>query len=308
MEELRFWYSNLDGLNGYSIRPKFSTEPVHVYTDASGVGFGGHLAAARDIKTQGHWSPAAQNKSSTYRELLAISLVLGAFSKQLQHKKAKIFSDSQGACHIVTVGSRIPELQSIALHIFQLCLVNDIEIETQWIPRTDNKIADTLSKTVDLDDWKLHPDVFSMLHKLWGPYDIDRFASSYNAQLPRFNSRFWCPNAEAVDAFTQNWASACNWLCPPVALIIPTIRHMSMCAAEGTLIVPKWPSAIFWPIIMPSPGRYAYFIKAVLVLPKRPALCIPGEGQLIAYRSKPSLFMGTPSFDLLALRIEFGAK
>jgi hypothetical protein len=51
-----------------------------------------------------------------------------------------------------------------------------------------------------------------------------------------------------------------------------------------------------------------YPLHRVLVLPKRPALCIPGEGQLIAYRSKPSLFMGTPSFDLLALRIEFGAK
>jgi hypothetical protein len=78
---------------------------------------------------------------------------------------------------------------------------------------------------------------------------------------------------------------------------------MCSCKAKGTLIVPHWPSAIFWPMIMPGPGRYASFIKETLVLPKCPQMCIPGKGQLIAYQSKPSVFMGTPSFDLLALRI-----
>jgi len=33
---------------------------------------------------------------------------------------------------------------------------------------------------------------------------IDRFASYYNTQLPRFNSRFWNPSSEGVDAFTSN--------------------------------------------------------------------------------------------------------
>ncbi len=52
-------------------------------------------------------------------------------------------------------------------------------IETQWIPRAENQIADVLSKTIDLDDWKLNPELFAMLHRAWGPFTIDRFAASH---------------------------------------------------------------------------------------------------------------------------------
>ena len=40
--------------------------------------------------------------------------------------------------------------------------------------------------------------MFKQLDQLWGPYSIDRFASSYNAKLSRFNSRFLQPGTEAV--------------------------------------------------------------------------------------------------------------
>jgi hypothetical protein len=33
-----------------------SVAPLHVYTDASGVGYGGHLAAAQGLKIHGHWN------------------------------------------------------------------------------------------------------------------------------------------------------------------------------------------------------------------------------------------------------------
>ena len=305
IDELRFWLTNLNFLNGYVIKPKVSLEPLQIHTDASGVGYGGYLATLRGFTLHGHWSLEQSVKSSTFRELLAIFLVLKSLAKHLEHQKVKIFTDCQSACRIVQVGSRVLELQDIAVKIFNICFVNDIMIEAQWLPRSDNQLADNLSKTVDLDDWQLHPQLFTMLHKSWGPFTIDRFASSYNKHLQRFNSRFWCPDTEAVDCFTQDWSNETNWLCPPVSLIISVIRHMSVCYAKGTLIVPRWPSAIFWPVIMPEPGKFAPFIKESLVLPKITQMCIPGEGQLIAYQKKPSVFMGTPSFDLLALRIEF---
>ena len=152
---------------------------------------------------------------------------------------------------------------------------------------------------------EVKPALFEMFRKTRGPFTIDRLAASYNAQLPRFSSRFWCPETEAVDAFTQNWAHEMNWICPPVSLIIPVLRHMSVCIAKGTLIVPSWPPAIFWPALKPGPGRFAPFVKDSMVLPKVAHMCIAGEGQLIAYKSKLSVFTGTPSFDLLALQVEF---
>ena len=305
VEELRFWLNNLSYLNGYRILPKVSSEPLHIFTDASGVGFGGYIASLRELNIHGHWSPEQSVRSSTYRELLAILLVLESAVNYLKHKKVKVFSDCQSACRIAQVGSRIVDLHKIAVDIFHLCFVNDIMLEIQWIPRSMNQLADDLSKTLDLDDWQLNPKLFSMLHKKWGPFTVDRFASNYNKQLQRFNSRFWCPETEAVDSFTQNWSSELNWACPPVSLIISVIRHMSVCKAKGTLIVPRWPSAIFWPLIMPEPGRFAPFIRESLILPKLVQMCIPGEGQVIVYQKKPSVFMGTPAFDMLALRIEF---
>ncbi|CAB4036909.1 Integrase recombinase xerD-like, partial [Paramuricea clavata] len=223
VEKLRFWLTNLGCLNGYSMTPKVSAEPLYIYTDASSFGYGGYLASSHEFKAQGHWTLQQKVKSSTFRELLAILQVLKVFLKHLEHKRIKVFSDSQSACRIVLVGSRVPELQHIAVENFNLCFFSDIQIESQWIPRTQNQIADALSKATDLDDWQLQPQLFNLLHAKWGPFSIDRFASSHNKQLPRFNSRFWCPDAEAVDCFTQNWSNDTNWLCPPVSLVIPTI-------------------------------------------------------------------------------------
>lgn len=37
--------------------------------------------------------------------------------------------------------------------------------------------------------------------------------------IERFNSKYWCPGTEAVDAFSQVWVSENNWLVPPPSYI-----------------------------------------------------------------------------------------
>ena len=63
-----------------------------------------------------------------------------------------------------------------------------------------------LSRIVDYDDWRVKRDYFLLAEKKWGPHSVDRFANHENTQLSRFNSRFWCPGTEAVDAFSFSWA------------------------------------------------------------------------------------------------------
>ena len=132
-------------------------------------------------------------QSSTFRELKAIYYVLLSFVEHLKHKRVKIFTDNQSAARIVSVGSSKVHLQSVALSIFRFCLSHGIALEAQWIPRSLNERADLLSRFVDKDDWRVHPSVFRRVDAKWGPHTIDRFASYYNAQLPRFNSRFASP-------------------------------------------------------------------------------------------------------------------
>ena len=84
--------------------------------------------------------------------------------------------------------------------------------------REDNELADYLNRITDYD-WNLDGAIFQQLDLRWGPHIIDRFTSHYNTQLPCFNSWFWNPGTEGVDAFTCDWSNDINWLCPPVFLI-----------------------------------------------------------------------------------------
>ena len=117
-----------------------------------------------------------------------------------------------------------------------------IFLECQWIHRQHNKTVDSISRIVDLDDWQLNPKLFQILDSKWGPHSLDRFASPYNTQLARFNSRSRSPGAEAIDAFTLDWSQENNWLCPPfVCLITKVISDLRARSAQGTLVVP-----FFW--------------------------------------------------------------
>ena len=162
----------------------------------------------------------------------------------------------------------------------------------------DNELADYLSCTVDYDDWSLSHNTFRDLDVIWRPHTVDRFASHYNTQLPRFNSCFWNPDSEAVDAFTANWCHGNNWLCPPVYLVPRVIQHACNFKARETLVIPEWPSAPFWLILFSEEGKLAPFVVLVRVLTVDEFSIYPG-------RLGSSLFKGTPNTNMLAVHLQF---
>ena len=195
------------------------------------------------------------------------------------------------------------DLQQIALQIFQTCIRNKIELDVQWVPRDCNEQADLLSRFVDKDDWAVNARIFRIIDAKWGPHTIDRFASYYNSQLPRFNSEHASPRSSGVDSFAQDWSNDNNWLCPPVNLIVQTIRKLQSCNGIGTLIIPEWPSSLFWPYLHSSDLVFRSYVKAVFCLPKLHDLLIEGPGQRAVYKRKKSVFSRCPSFNMLALRL-----
>ena len=120
--------------------------------------------------------------------------------------------------------------------------------------------ADFVSRIVDHDDWSLDPCLFQVINTSWGPHTVDWFASQYNALLPRFHSRFWVHGCEAVDTFTTNRSNELNWWMPPFYLVCRCISHASFCQANGTLVVPAWKSAPYWPVICPDGRHLAKFV------------------------------------------------
>ncbi|VDI24929.1 Hypothetical predicted protein [Mytilus galloprovincialis] len=187
-----------------------------------------------------------------------------SFTPALGHITQIMSRDNQNAVTIVHKGSKVPELQSLAISIYDCCRKNDITIFGNWIPREQNEQADMLSRIVDIDDWRISDEFFTFLNDLWGPFSVDRFASFENTKLQKFNSLYWNPGSLCVDAFTCDWSGENNWLVPPVTEVSRVINHLVKCKAKGTLIVPNWPSSPFWPLIFDTGLKYRKYTNDVL--------------------------------------------
>ena len=170
-------------------------------------------AILKDLKDQAKryvcrqsFSEDAMLEGSTSREFKAVLLALRSFRTILSGHKVKWYSDNQAACHIFKKGSMKPDLQDLAPDLYIECLRNRLTVDIEWIPRIMNKEADTISKVIDYDEWETTEFLFKELDRMWGTHTFDRFADNRNTKVKKFNSKFWCSDTAAVDAFSQDWS------------------------------------------------------------------------------------------------------
>ena len=78
-----------------------------VYSDASSVGCGSVIEGE---VFQQNWSELDSSRSSTFRELKAVSLSLGAFIEELKSRTVSWFTDNQNECLLLTKVQRFPSL------------------------------------------------------------------------------------------------------------------------------------------------------------------------------------------------------
>ena len=251
-EEIAFWQENIESLNIKCFSLQKPPTFLHVIeSDASDSGCGSILnSKAKALRL---FSSEEKSQHSTYRELIAVAHALESFLPHITHSRVKARVDNQSAVRIIDVGSMKRDLHDIAMKIFSLCLKNGISLEVEWIPRNLNEAADAASREaimVDTDDWQLSDSFFKLLNERWGPFTLDCFANYYNKKVDRFFSLFNSPNCEGVDAFTFNWEGENCLLVPPVCVVGMTLQHLRLCNARGVLVVPFWPSAAFWPLLI----------------------------------------------------------
>ena len=245
----------------------------------------------------GDWDDTERLRSSTWREAETVRRVINSNIEILQHKKVKVFSDNKNVMSVLQIGSSKNDLQNISCDVNDICELHDIKISPEWIPRDQNQKADDLSRYGDCDDWSVSDEVFSRLNIEWGPHTIDRFACMYNTKCQRFNSRFWVPGTEAVNSLDQNWSDETNWIVPPPVLILKCIRKIELEKASGTMIVPLWKSAPYWPDLHADDGFLKRFIAECRLLPTRNAIC---KG-----RGNNGIFRKPLSFRMVALKVRF---
>lgn len=108
---------------------------------------------------------------------------------------------------------------------------------------------------------------------------------------------FWTPGTSGVDAFAFDWSQDVNWIVPPISLIGRAVRHLLNCGAKGTLVVPKWKSAVFWPSLIDKNGKLLWFVKDSKEYKHPTIFFVPGS-------DKNSIFTAQFNSNVIALNLD----
>ena len=229
-EELIFWFKNISLMPFKSMQKIYFISSLNLYVDASAHACGGYCA----------FSEIDCTKSSTFRELKAVLLIIKSYINNLVGRKVIIYSDNQNVERTLKVGSKALELQNMVYIIFNMAKVFNFQYEFHWIPRNENKLVDLFSTIIDFDDWAVSKEIFDQFNCIWGPYTCDLFDNDKNFKADHFYSKYKVQYSSGVDAFSVDWSRFKSWLVPPIHLVSKTTKYMQVCRATGTLIIPKW--------------------------------------------------------------------
>lgn len=182
----------------------------------------------------------------------------------LRGAQVRLMEDNQAVVAMVTRWvSRSPDIMAELRRLwFHLDLV-DARLAPVWLPSAENTMADALSRLRDPSDWRLSRAVFTRLNRLFGPFTIDRFASSQNAQLARFNSAWADTASSGVDAFAQSdWADHNNFCFPPWELLPRLAQLLRETGAQATVVAPCSPAQQWYQALQESCSALHYLPRS----------------------------------------------
>ena len=239
LTDLKWWLESVSNWNALIVVEK--KIDAQLITDASKSGWGAWLSDTH-LEAQGFWNHRVANKSSNFRELFAVLMGMLSLREHLQNQNIQIMSDNITTVAMINgMGGSVPELDAIARAIYLEAIKANIHLQAKYISGKNNWKADLLSRVQSRYEWKLHPNLFQMLDRMWGPHQIDRFASITSTQLERYNSMYYDPMTFGVDALAQtDWGRMNNYVNPPFALIPKVLQVVCQQNAKATLIAPKW--------------------------------------------------------------------
>ncbi len=144
-----------------------------------------------------------------------------------------------------------------------LCKILCIRIVPIHLRREDPRIqkADDGSKQTDTDCWGVDWLTFREARQKM-EFTIDLFASDKNNKCDRFFSNFFCSNTLGIDAFCHSWEGEVAWVCPPINLVMQTIKKIRNTTMAGALYVPEWKTADYWTEIFDKEGNLRPPFKA----------------------------------------------
>ena len=193
---------------------------LHLYSDASSSGWGGHLL---DQNVSGVWSAQEKLLHINLLEMKALFLALQAFQEDVAgHHVTAMFDNSTVVAYVNKQGGTVSRpLCLLTSRLLRWTESFDVHLEARYLPGESNVLADVLSRRGQVmgTEWSLHPQVARALHRAWGNPSIDLFATCLNAKLPLYCSLVPDPQAVFEDAFRHPWDDLDLYAFPPFALV-----------------------------------------------------------------------------------------
>ena len=196
------------------------------------------------------WNDKIRKEHITMKELRTVDEMIDMYGYTVAHGVLGFLQDNMAVVAILTnYTTRSPEMMKILDHIIMNLTMLDIELRL-WYINTKLMPADWFSRDANKGDWQLAPEIANQYLHYWGSCTVDRFADFQNALLPRFNAAYPCIGSEALDTMTQAWDGERSWVNPPWAMIPKILYKLrSTPSAAATMLVPHWPSAVWWPAL-----------------------------------------------------------
>ena len=99
-----------------------------------------------------------------------------------------------------------------------------------------------------------------------------------------------------MDSLAFNWCGENCWLVPPVHLVPRLVLHLLYCRSRGVLVVPFWPSSLFWPYLVDGYGAFQNFVVDFWL--------VPNGADVFSYGSNEQTCFGSSNFSTPVLFFE----
>lgn len=277
--ELKWW---IDHAHVCSKLIRIPNYKLLLTTDASKLGWG---AIYQGKSTGGQWSIVESEKHINELELMAVLLGLQSFLSDIKNEHIRVQCDNVTAVSYINNFGGVKSLncQKQAKNIWLWAFQRNIHLSAEHLPGSTNILADRASRIFDDNtEWTLVSHVFSKVLDKFGSFSIDLFASRLNNKLPLYASWKPDPSALFVDAFSRDWNDFKDFFAfPPFSIILQCLRKICADRAQGTLVVPLWPTQPWFPKLMKM------IVSTPLILPKE-SLYLPFH-QSIQHKQHKSL-------------------
>ena len=240
LAELRWWLRNLRTWNGKSfLNPDPHLDVVITSDDESprlggrmpGSSDSGALATVRD-------GPAYQCARVAGRQV-GFEILQGSMARRSCPAQAGQHDSCLTDCEDGL--SPVKRCLIVTQEIWEFVLSSGSTVTAQHLPGKDNEIADFQSRVFrDSSSWRLCPEIFQGLLRLFPWLRVHLFADGLNHQLQRYWSRRPDPHAEGVDALTTVWKGMGAYDFPPFRLILRILRKVQNEGATLLLVAPVW--------------------------------------------------------------------